>query len=91
MKKSKKIYRKLFIFVIGAYVVFTLFNQQQTLNQYSNQSEKIAEQIAQEKETKETLSKKQNDVNSLDFIEQTAREKLDMYYPNEKVYMDQGV
>ena len=46
---------------------------------------------AQEKETKEELAKKKDDVNSLEFIEQTAREKLDMYYPNEKVYMDQGM
>ena len=38
-----------------------------------------------------TLSKRKEDVNSLEFIEQMAREKLDMYYPNEKVYMDQGM
>ena len=32
-----------------------------------------------------------NDVDSLDFIEETAREKLDMYYPNERVYVDTGM
>ena len=61
------------------------------MNQYENQNQKLTEQIAQEKESKEELAKKKEDVNSLEFIEQTAREKLDMYYPNEKVYMDQGM
>lgn len=72
-------------------MVFTIFNQQKTLNLYNNQSEKITQEIAQEKEKKEELSKRKEDVNSLEFIEQMAREKLDMYYPNEKVYMDQGM
>ena len=58
---------------------------------YNDQNQKLNEQISQEKETKEELAKKKDDVNSLEFIEQTAREKLDMYYPNEKVYMDQGM
>ena len=91
MKKSKKIYKKLIILAIATYVIFTLVSQQKTLNQYENQNQKLTEQIAQEKESKEELSKKKEDVNSLEFIEQTAREKLDMYYPNEKVYMDQGM
>lgn len=91
MKKSKKIYKKLLILAICVYIVFTLINQQKTLNQYNEQSQKLSEQIAQEQENKEELAKKKDDVNSLEFIEQTAREKLDMYYPNEKVYMDQGM
>ena len=44
--------------------------------------------IEEEKQEKEELAKKKEDVNSLEFIEQTAREKLDMYLPNEKVYID---
>ena len=44
-----------------------------------------------EKQEKEELAKKKEDVNSLEFIEQTAREKLDMFYPNEKVYIDKGM
>ena len=34
--------------------------------------------------------KKKEDIESNDFIEDMAREKLDMYLPNEKVYMDTG-
>lgn len=91
MKKNKRIYRNILILIIGVYVVLTLFNQQKILNQYSQDNKDLAQKIEQEKETKEELAKKKEDVNSLDFIEQTAREKLDMYYPNERVYIDQGM
>ena len=84
MKKNKRIYRKLFIVIIAIYVILTLANQQKTLNQYSKNIDKLEEQIEEEKEYKE-------DVNSLEFIEQTAREKLDMYYPNERIYIDNGM
>ena len=91
MKKSKKLYKRLLVLIIGIYVVFTLFNQQKILNQYSQDSQKLSQQIEDEKENKEELAKKKDDVNSLEFIEQTAREKLDMYYPNERVYLDKGM
>lgn len=91
MKKNTKIYRNILILIIGVYVVLTLFNQQKILNQYNQDNKDLAQKIEQEKETKEELAKKKEDVNSLDFIEQTAREKLDMYYPNERVYIDQGM
>ena len=91
MKKSKKIYKKLLILIISVYVIFTLINQQKTLNQYSETSEELSQKIEAEKETKEELAKKKEDVNSLQFIEQMAREKLDMYYPNERVYVDRGM
>ena len=88
MKKNTKIYRNILILIIGVYVVLTLFNQQKILNQYNQDNKDLAQKIEQEKETKEELAKKKEDVNSLDFIEQTAREKLDMYLPNERVYID---
>ena len=91
MKKNTKIYRNILILIIGVYVVLTLFNQQKILNQYNQDNKDLAQKIEQEKETKEELAKKKEDVNSLDFIEKIAREKLDMYYPNERVYIDQGM
>lgn len=87
----KKIYKRVLILLIGIYVVFVLINQQNTLNQYSQESGELSEKIQGEQETKEELAKKKEDVNSLEFIEQTAREKLDMYYPNERVYVDTGM
>lgn len=91
MMKNKKIYKKLLILGIAIYVIFTLISQQKTLNQYDQDSTELASQIEEEKEYKEELAKKKDDVSSLDFIEQMAREKLDMYYPNERVYVDRGM
>jgi len=91
MKKNNKIYKKLLILGIGIYVVFTLVNQQKTLNQYNKDNIELSSKIEEEKEYKEELTKKKDDVTSLDFIEQTAREKLDMYFPNERVYIDRGM
>ena len=91
MKKNKKIYIKLLIFIISLYAIFTLISKQNTLNQYSKNSQELSQKIEEEKQEKEELAKKKEDVNSLEFIEQTAREKLDMFYPNEKVYIDKGM
>lgn len=87
----KKIYKRLLILLIGIYFVFTLLNQQSILNEYSEESQKLSQQLEEEKQQQEELAKKKEDVNSLEFIEQTAREKLEMYYPNERVYIDQGM
>ena len=84
MKKNKKLYRILIILGIGVYFIFTIFSQQTTLSQYTQDAKELSQKIECEKE-------KKDDVNSLDFIEQTAREKLDMYYPNERVYVDKGM
>lgn len=91
MRKYSKLVKRFFIGIIGVYVVFTLVNQQKTLNQYNNESEELAQEIQEQKDYNSELSKQQEDVNSLEFIEQTAREKLDMYYPNERVYVDNGM
>ena len=89
--KKKKLLKRLIILLIAIYVIFTLVNQQKTLNQYSRNSEELNTKIAEAEEEKEELTKQKDNVDSLEFIEQTAREKLDMYYPNERVYVDQGM
>ena len=91
MKKNKKILRNILIIIVAIYVIFVFVNQQKTLNEYSKNSEELTEQIATEKANNEELNQKKEDVNSLEFIEEMAREKLDMYYPNERVYVDQGM
>ena len=91
MNKTKKIYKKLLILVIAGYVLFTLINQQATLNQYTEDSKKLAAQLEEAQDYKEQLTKENEEVDSIEFIEQTAREKLDMYLPNERVYVDAGI
>ena len=91
MRKNRKIYKKIFILIIAIYAIFTLVNQQKTLNQYSKNSEELTVQINEQKAYNEELAKQKENVNSEEFIEQMAREKLDMYYPNERVYVDNGM
>ena len=91
MKKNKKILRNVFIVAIIIYIAFVIINQQKTLNEYSQDTEDLTQQIASEEEKNNDLNQQKDNVNSLEFIEEMAREKLDMYYPNERVYMDQGM
>ena len=90
MKKARKILIKLVFVVILVYAVFTIINQQEALNQYERNKQDLLAQIQEENEYKEELTAKKDNINSLEFIEQTAREYLDMYLPNEKVYIDEG-
>ena len=91
MKKNKKILRNLLIIAIIAYIAFVFIDKQKTLNEYSKNTEELSQQIASEKATNEDLNEQKDNVNSLEFIEEMAREKLDMYYANERVYVDQGM
>ena len=90
MKKTKKIVKFIIIFIIAVYIILTFSNQQRTLNQYTKNYEELTSQIEEQKEYNEQLSKKKQDIESTDFIEDMAREKLDMYLPNEKIYIDTG-
>ena len=87
--KSKKFYKKLFIIAIGIYILGIFINQQKTLDSYKNNQEYYAKQIQEQKEYKESLLAKKDNLNSPEYIEEIAREKLDMYLPNEKIYIDQ--
>lgn len=91
MKKNRKILRNLLVIAIVIYIAFVFIDQQKTLNEYSKNTEELNQQIASEEATNEELNQQKDNVNSLEFIEEMAREKLDMYYPNERVYMDQGM
>ncbi len=91
MKKSKKIYKRLLLIVAILYVAITLVNQQKVLNTYKQNQQELSKEIKQEKEYKQELAQTKENVNSLDYIEQVAREKLGMYLPNERVYEDKGM
>ena len=89
--KKKKLYKRLLILLVLGYAIFTLINQQKVLNQYSANSKELASKIKEQQAYNDELVADKENVNSKEFIEQMAREKLDMYYPNEKVYLDKGM
>lgn len=84
----KKIYKNVIIAIFLIYFVVTLVSQQKTLNQYSSEADIYAKQLETATEENKDLNKTKEDVNSTEYIEQMAREKLDMYLPNERVYID---
>ena len=91
MKKkidNKKLIKKVGIIVLGIYVLFILINQQKTLNSYKTSQKYYEEEIEKKVAYQETLKETKDSINSEEYIEKIAREKLDMYLPNEKVYLD---
>ena len=87
----KKLLKKILIIVFLIYFSYIIFSQQQSLNSYAESQKYYSEQISLEKENKEELLETKNNINSLEYIEKIAREKLNMYLPNERVYVDQGM
>ena len=88
--KNKKIYKKLFILAILVYIAYILISQQKTLNSYKNNKSYYISKIQEQEEQRENLMSMKENVDSTEYIEEMAREKLDMYLPNERVYVDIG-
>jgi len=88
MKILKKHYKKILILLVAVYAISIFASQQKTLNTYNSEVKQYEEKIAAEKESKDSLLNIKDNVNSPEYIEEIAREKLGMYLPNEKVYID---
>ena len=88
--KKKKTYKILFLLILFGYIVYTFIYQQQILNTYKADEKRYALQIEEAKTKNSNLIAKKENVNSKEFIEEIARDKLDMYLPNERVYIDIG-
>lgn len=88
MRKLGNLVKRLVLIAIGIYAITTFFNQQNILNTYANSSEELNNQIVAAKDQNEKLKEMKQNVNSEQYIEEMAREKLDMYLPNERVYIN---
>lgn len=84
----KKIYKKILLIAIFVYIIYIFANQQKVLNSYASTCEYYESQIVEKVAYQETLKQTRENINSEEYIEEIAREKLDMYLPNEKVYID---
>ena len=87
MKKKLRINRFIIIAVL-IYFIYTLVSQQQTLNSYKQEASTYSNQIEEANDKHEELKNVKNNINSTEYIENMAREKLGMYLPNERVYID---
>lgn len=87
MKKKLKFNRIIIIGII-IYVLYTLISRQQVLSAYRKEEKHYQNLIAQEQQRNSELLEKKENINSTEFIEDIARDKLGMYLPNERVYID---
>ena len=88
MKNKITLLKKIIFIAILIYAIVTFIKQQKILNTYETQTENLESQIAEAYKYQEQLNEKKENVNSSEYIESIAREKLDMYLPNERVYID---
>lgn len=88
MKNKNGLLKKIIFIVVLIYAIITFIKQQKILNNYTSQLNSLKVEIAEAKEHQEKLNDEKDNVNSLEYIETLAREKLGMYMPNEKVYVD---
>ena len=87
-KKNNNLLKKILILIFIIYFIYTLIVQQKTLNSYAREKDKYNDQIEVAEDEQQELENMKDSINSEEYIEQIAREKLDMYYPNERVYID---
>ena len=90
MKKKLKLLKYIVILVISIYVIITLINQQKVLNSYKDTQNQLAEQIEEQQKYQAELTLSSQNINSQEYIEKVAREKLGMYKTNERVYVNIG-
>ena len=90
MKKflKKNVIKKLCVIIFLIYVIVIFINQQKTLNSYSSQKTYYSQKIEDANEYNETLTTTIANLDSDEYIKTISREKLDMYLPGERVYIN---
>lgn len=86
--RNKKILKVIIILIVLSYFIYVLIKQQTTLNSYQTEQDYVSSQIQDQQEYKNELADMEANINSDEYIEQIARDKLDMYLPNERVYVN---
>lgn len=91
MKKKNNLFRNFLIIAVIIWAVM-LIKQQLNISQYNedlkNLSEKIEVAEDELNQNKQDLEEEKQNINSTEYIEKLAREKLGMYLQNERVYID---
>ena len=87
MKKIFNLKRIIFV-LFFIYAIYSLVAQQKQLNSYAAESKQCSNEIISATESQNELNDTLQNLNSTNYIEGIARDKLDMYLPNERVYID---
>ena len=83
-----KVLKRTIVFILALYAIYILALQQKMLDTYAMEKKKCLNEINEANEEKEELNNSLEGLNSTEYIEGIARNKLDMYLPNERVYID---
>ncbi|MCR5146134.1 MAG: septum formation initiator family protein [Clostridia bacterium] len=86
--KKKFRFNRVIIIGIVIYLLYLFISRQQVLSSYKKEEQTYAKLIEQEQQRNIELQEEKENVNSTEFIENIARDKLGMYLPNERVYID---
>jgi len=78
------------LLVIFLYLSYIAVNQQQVLHAKNLTLDKLEDKIEVEAKLNEKLSKERDMIQSDEYVEKVARERLGMVKKNERVYMDIG-
>ena len=84
----KKIGIRFILIAVAIYAIVVFVSQQKLLNTYASKKDQYQNQINSAKQEQNKLNETLDNLNSTEYIEDIARNKLDMYLPNEKVYID---
>lgn len=88
-KRSKGFKLLVFTFaVFSVYFFYTLYDQQIQINKYNSQIEMYNSEIASKKELTKYYKEQAKNIESVEYIEQVARETLGYVKPYEKVFID---
>lgn len=91
MSKRKKSGFGLFILLIFfLYFAWQMVGQQKMLYSKSLEMQKMQTKVSEETKVNEELKKEQQTLNSDEYIEKVAREKLGMVKKGERVFVDTG-
>ncbi len=88
MKKRVNPISVLIVISLMAYSTFTIVKQEIAIRKYEKEKQSYMEQIALAKEKNEQYKKYSEYVNTYEYIEKIAREKLRMLLPEEKIYIE---
>lgn len=85
---NKDIILKIIIILILFNFIRIFFDQEKMIKSYEDEKQDYENKIEIENEKGNSLNETLKNINSVNYIEGIARDKLDMYLPNEKVYVD---
>lgn len=89
-KRRKNTFGIFILLAIFIYLSYIFMNQQRLLYAKNIELSKIEDKIAEEGKLNEVLKVEKEMIQSDEYIEKVAREKLGMVKKNERVYVDIG-